>query len=94
MHISVLTLELNLPGCASLKEKRGRLKPLLAGVHRRYNVSAAEVDLQDSHTRSVVACALVSNDPGQSDRGLAGIPGWLEQRFPDVAIVDHRIQPL
>lgn len=90
MHIAALTLELRLPGCSSLKEKRGRLKPLLAGVHKRYNVSAAEVDWQDRHMDSLVACVVVSNDSGHVQRLLSRIPPWLEKRFPDVMIVDHQ----
>ena len=45
--IGILTLHLQLPGCASLKEKRGRLKPLLARLHRKFNIPAAEMDLRD-----------------------------------------------
>jgi uncharacterized protein len=36
--IGQLTIYLHLPGCASLKEKRGRLKPLLARLHREFNL--------------------------------------------------------
>ncbi|MFQ5921822.1 MAG: DUF503 domain-containing protein, partial [Anaerolineales bacterium] len=61
MHVHVLTLELHLPGCSSLKEKRGRLKPLLAALHRNFNVSAAEIDQQNSHRSAVIACVVVSN---------------------------------
>ena len=51
MHVHVLTLELHLPGCSSLKEKRGRLKPLLSALHQNFNVSAAEIDHQDAISR-------------------------------------------
>jgi uncharacterized protein YlxP (DUF503 family) len=94
MHISALALELHLPGCQSLKEKRGRLKPLLAGIHKQYNVSAAEIERQDSHTESVVACVVVSNDGRQVDRVLSKLPGWIERRFPDVMVVDQHVMTL
>lgn len=89
MHIASLTLELHLPGCRSLKEKRGRLKPMLARVHKKYNVSAAEIDYLDSHTASLVACVVVSNDSRHIQQLLSQIPPWLERRFPDLMIVDH-----
>jgi hypothetical protein len=89
MHVAALTLELYLPGCRSLKEKRGSLKPLLAGVHKQYNVSAAEVDFHDSHTSALVACVVVSNDSAHVQRLLARIPAWLEKRFPQITIVDQ-----
>lgn len=94
MHVAALTLEFHLPGCSSLKQKRGRLKPLLAGVHKQYNVSAAEVDFHDNHTSALVACVVVSNDSRHVQRLLSRIPGWVEKRFPDLSLIDHHIQPL
>ncbi len=90
MHVAALTLELRLPGCGSLKQKRGRLKPLLAGVHKEYNVSAAEIDLHDRHQDAIVAMVVVSNDSRHVQRLLSRIPPWLEKRFPDIMIVDHQ----
>lgn len=94
MHVAALTLEFHLPGCRSLKQKRGRLKPLLAGVQKQYNVSAAEIDFHDSHTSALVACVVVSNDSRHVQRLLSRIPTWVEKRFPDLALIDHYIQPL
>lgn len=94
MHVAALTLELRLPGCGSLKQKRGRLKPLLAGVHKEYNVSAAEVDFHDRHQGAIVALVVVSNDSRHVQRLLSRIPPWLETRFPDVMVVDHQITML
>ncbi len=42
-----LTVHLHLPTSASLKEKRGRIKPLMNRLRREFNVSVAEMDLQD-----------------------------------------------
>jgi uncharacterized protein YlxP (DUF503 family) len=91
MHVAVLAIELRLPGCASLKEKRGRLKPLLAGLHREFNVSAAEIERQDSHTAAVIACAVVSSDGPHAQQVLDGIPGWIESRRPDLQVIDHQL---
>ena len=56
--LATLTIHLRLPGCASLKEKRGHIKPLLNRLHREFNVSVAEMDLQDSclNLSSAVRC--------------------------------------
>ncbi len=43
--IGILSIHLRLPGCASLKEKRGRLKPLLNQLHKKFNVSVAAMNL-------------------------------------------------
>jgi uncharacterized protein YlxP (DUF503 family) len=91
MHVAVMMVELRLPGCASLKEKRGRLKPLLAGLHREFNVSAAEIERQDSHTAAVIACAVVSSDGRHAQQVLDGVPGWIEARRPDLQVVDQQL---
>ncbi len=60
--IGTLSLHLRLPGCRSLKEKRGRIKPLIHRLHREFNVSVAEMDLQDAHQETVICCAMVGSD--------------------------------
>ena len=92
MHVHALTLDLYLPGCRSLKEKRGRLKPVLAGLHKQFNVSAAETDQHDLHQSAVIVCVVVSNSNRHGDQVLAGIPRWVEGRWPDLQIVDHHME--
>ncbi len=92
IRIGVLTLELQIPGCTSLKEKRSRLKPLLSRLHREFNISAAEVDHQDAWQAAVIACAIVSNDPAHSQRVLQQVVQWLESNWPDVQLVEDRIE--
>ena len=92
MHIAALTLQLRLPGCTSLKEKRGRLKPLLHELHQEFNISAAEIDHLDAHRSAVLACVVVSNSGPHGQQLLSKIPGWIERRRPDLQIVDHLIQ--
>jgi uncharacterized protein YlxP (DUF503 family) len=94
MSIGLLTLQIYLPGCSSLKEKRGRLKPLLARLHREFNVSAAEVDLQDVWQNAVIAIALVSNDNNHVQRLLQRVVAWVEHSWPDIEVVDDHIELL
>jgi uncharacterized protein YlxP (DUF503 family) len=91
MHVCALMIELHLPGCASLKEKRSRLKPLLNALHREFNISAAEIDQQDRHQLSSIACVIVSNDGRHAQRVLSKIPSWIESRRPDVQVIDSEI---
>jgi len=60
--VAIQTWELHLPGCHSLKEKRGVLKPLTIGLRRSLNVSVAETDHQDLWQRAEIACAAVGTD--------------------------------
>ena len=92
MSVGVLVLILRIPGCSSLKEKRGRLKPLLTRLHKDYHLSAAEVDDHDIWGRSVVACAMVSNDPNHNRRVLQKAANWVEDNWRDVDVVDAQIE--
>jgi len=94
MSIGLLTLHLHLPGCSSLKEKRGRLKPLLAKLHKDFNVSAAEVDHLDIWQDTVIACVLVSNDGKHTQRVLQKIATWVDTSWRDVDVVSEEIELL
>jgi uncharacterized protein YlxP (DUF503 family) len=92
--IGILTLHLHLPGCASLKEKRSRLKPLLARLHRQFNVSAAEMDLQDKWQEAIVACGMVGNDSAYLQSALETVRRWVEGNWPDGDVLDTKIELL
>ncbi len=62
MNLGLMTLELRLPGCDTLKEKRHRLKGVVERVRSKFNVSAAEIGMQDAHQDAVVAVAMVSGE--------------------------------
>lgn len=62
MTVLALTWELSIPGCRSLKAKRGVIRSLVDRLRNRFNVSVAETDLQDVHDRSVITVALVASD--------------------------------
>jgi uncharacterized protein YlxP (DUF503 family) len=92
MAISILTLRLQLPGCRSLKEKRSRLKPLIARLHREFNLSVAELDQQDAWDEATIGCAMISNDHQFTDSALHTVIHWLNQNWPDVSLVDDQIE--
>jgi uncharacterized protein len=94
MPVGLLLLHLLIPGCVSLKEKRSRIKPLLARLHREFNVSAAEYDLMDAWQESVIACAWVSNDPDHTRRSLEQVTRWIEKNWPDVTLIDDKLEIL
>jgi uncharacterized protein YlxP (DUF503 family) len=94
MHVAALTIEIMIPGCTSLKQKRSRLKPLLSRLHREFNVSTAEIDHNDHHTSAVIACVVVANDVRHVQRLLSRIPPWIEKHRPDLEIIDDQIEIL
>lgn len=92
MSIGVLSLHLHLPGCSSLKEKRSRIKPVLARLHREYNVATAELDLQDVWQDAVIGCVTLSSDTPQNQRLLQQVIEFTEHTWPDLELIDQRIE--
>ena len=92
LSLGLLILKIELPGCASLKEKRGRLKPLLARLHREFNISAAETEHLDVWQSAGIACALASNDPNHTRRVLQQVARWVEENWPDVILLEEQIE--
>jgi uncharacterized protein YlxP (DUF503 family) len=81
--IGVLTIHLHLPGCRSLKEKRSQLKPLQARLHREFNISVAEMGLQDKWAEAIIACAMLGNDSAHLQRSLETVRKWIEANWRD-----------
>lgn len=90
--VGVLTIHLHLPGCASLKEKRGRIKPLIARLRREFNLSAAEMDLQDQWTETVIACAMVNSEGMVLRRSLQGVMKWVQANWTDGDVIEMKIE--
>ncbi len=88
---ATLVLHLHLPGCRSLKEKRRRLKPLLARLHREFNVSTAELAHNDVWQSAQIGCTMLGNDAIHLQRALQTIGQWVETYWPDVLVEDESI---
>ncbi len=90
--IATLTIHLHIPACSSLKEKRGRIKPLIARLHREFNVSVAETDLQDKWQETIIVCAMVGNDRGHLEFALQTVSKWIESHWTDGDVIHQRIE--
>jgi uncharacterized protein YlxP (DUF503 family) len=91
MVVGCLRLHIRIPGCGSLKEKRGRLQPMLHRMRKTFNVAAAETDHQDVWQSAEISVVTVSGDGGQIERQLEGILAWFESSQPDFELVDDTI---
>ncbi len=92
MPIAVLTLQLQIPGCRSLKEKRSRIKPLITRLHREFNISVAELDRLDVWDEATIGCVMISNNHQFSENSLQSIIHWLNKNWPDVTLVDDQVE--
>ena len=87
MIIAVISWDLHLPACHSLKEKRSVLKPLTVGLRRALNVSVAETGQQDLWQRAEIACAVIGSDRSVVDGTLRAADRMVEET-DGVRIVD------
>lgn len=90
--ITLLTMEISLPGCTSLKEKRSRLQPLIAFIQREYKLSAAEIGFLDKWTLSIIGCVLVSNDGIHNQSVMSTVLNEVEKHFPDMEVLSSQIE--
>ena len=81
MFVGVLTLELLLGDVHSLKEKRGVVRPIVAELRKRFEVSVAEAGHLDLHRRALIGVAIVAPDRAHCvdvldscERAVAGRP--------------------
>jgi uncharacterized protein len=61
MFVGALRIELYMPQCRTLKDKRQIVKSIIDRTGNRFNVSIAEVDHQELWQRSSLGIASVSN---------------------------------
>ncbi|MCZ7540740.1 MAG: DUF503 domain-containing protein [Anaerolineae bacterium] len=92
MIIVAATIDLDLPGVASLKEKRGILKSLIARLHKTFEIAAAEVDYHDAWGSAALGIAIVSTTAAHGEAKLEQVLRWIERNRPDVTIVDHTLE--
>jgi uncharacterized protein YlxP (DUF503 family) len=92
--VGQLSIHLHLPGCSSLKEKRGVLKPLIHRLRREFNLSVAEMEMQDSWQEAVLVCAMVGNDRGFLEAALSQVIRWVHGNWPDGMIIEEKVEIL
>jgi uncharacterized protein YlxP (DUF503 family) len=92
--VAVALFELHIDYAQSLKEKRMVVKSLRDKLRHRFEISAAEVGLQDLHQRARLAVALVTLDDTAADAMLdniqdfvvantdATLAGWTAEKLP------------
>lgn len=62
MFTASLAVDLLLGDVHSLKEKRSVVRPIVAELRRKYDVSAAEAGHLDLHRRALIGVAVVAAD--------------------------------
>lgn len=92
MYVGSLSVDLLLGDVHSLKQKRSVVRPVVAELRRRFEVSVAETGHLDLHRRTEIGVAMVAADHGHCvevlqacERLVAGRPEL------EVLSVRHRV---
>lgn len=93
MIIGACELKLQIFEANSLKEKRHTIKSIIGRLKSRFNISIAEVDLNDSWKTTIIGFACVTNDSHHANEIISNVI-----RFVDgdsrVEIVEYNIEIL
>jgi uncharacterized protein YlxP (DUF503 family) len=84
-----LALDLLLGDVHSLKQKRSLVRPVVAGLRRTFEVSAAEVGNQDLHRRALVGVAVVATDAAHCREVLDACERFVADR-PELEVLSAR----
>lgn len=76
---------------SSLKEKRMILKSIINKVRHRFNVSIAEIEMQDSHQNGVIGFACVTQETQHADQMIQNIINYIENNI-EAEIYDIEIE--
>ena len=93
MIIGSCSLKINIFESNSLKEKRHIIKSIIGKLQSRFNISIAEVDLNDSWQSSVIGFACVSNDSKHINQVISNVINFIDNDCR-VEIVDVNIELL
>jgi uncharacterized protein YlxP (DUF503 family) len=89
MFAGVLELDLLLGDVHSLKEKRSVVRPVVAELRRRFEVSAAEAGHLDLHRRALVGVAVVAADAAHCTRVMDACERLVADR-PELELLSAR----
>ncbi len=93
MIIGACTLKLNIFESGSLKEKRHVIKSIIGKLQSRFNISIAEVDLNDCWQSSVIGFACVTNDSQHANQVISNVMKFIDGDSR-VEIIDYNIEIL
>jgi uncharacterized protein YlxP (DUF503 family) len=89
MFAGILEIDLLLGDVQSLKEKRSLVRPIVAEVRRKFEVSVAEAGHLELHRRALIGVAVVAADAAHCVEVLTGCERLVVAR-PEVEVLSTR----
>lgn len=85
-------MTIHLPDCHSLKEKRRRVKPILARLHREFNISVVEYGHQDAWQSCELLIACAASPGAYAEHTLTRVIDFYESHWPDLPLTSEKIE--
>lgn len=89
--VGLLTVDLYLPGCTSLKEKRSVIRSLKEKLSHKFNISIAEVAFMDKWQRARIGIAQVGNDQKYLRKSLDTVFAIIDAN-PAAEVTEHLVE--
>ena len=90
MKITLVTIEVFLEGCKSLKEKRSRIRKFREKWGRRQNIAVIESELQDQLQRCEWSLVIIAASQKLLDQSIAQIEQELEAELDGIIVSLYR----
>jgi len=91
MIIGILTLEVDIDGAFSLKEKRMTVNRIRDRVRSKFNVAVAEVGDNEVWNHACIGIAAVSNDQRHANQMLSNVVTFVET-IRDCVLEDYSME--
>jgi uncharacterized protein YlxP (DUF503 family) len=91
MTIGVCRLELYLPSCGSLKQKRSVLKSLTARIQNKFNVSVSEINDNDLWQKAEIGVAIITNESRYANQVLSSVVELVQRQY-DLSLIDYSVE--
>lgn len=78
MIIGSCVVELMIYDANSLKDKRQVIKSIIGKLQSRFNISIAEIDLNDKWRHAVIGFACVTNDTVHANKMISNVLKFIE----------------
>ncbi len=65
---------------------------MIARLRREFNVSVAELDLQDAHQEALIGCAMIAGEAAFLQSALETVRRWVAANWSDGDVIAQRLE--
>lgn len=89
MTVGLCRVWLRLPENHSLKGKRQVIRSLVARLHNKFNVAAAEIDDHDSWQTVSLGISCVTTSESHAHQVMSSVVAFIRRERPDAELLDY-----